>query len=294
MSRIALGLMRISHKTKEEVANLIEESLVLGINFFDLADIYGHGKCEELVGEVLKEKPYLREKMYIQSKVGIAYETIGYDNSYDYLISYTKKILKRLNTTYLDCLLIHRIDVFIDNKEVYDAIKYLKDEGLIRDFGVSNFNSEEIKYLKEYDIDIKYNQVSLGLGNMNMIDQIFYTNVPVNIVAKDVDNLFFYLKRKHITIQCWSPFQYGFFEGSIFDEQKYPKINEVLEKYANKYKTSKCAIATSFLLKLDKDLIVITGSCNIAHIKECIDGEAIKLERADWYQIYKDCGHLLP
>ena len=294
MSRIALGLMRISHKTKEEVLKLIEDSLSLGINFFDLADIYGHGKCEELVGEVLKEKPSLREKMYIQSKVGIAYETCGYNNSYDYIVSYTKKILKRLNTTYLDCLLIHRIDVFIDNKEVYDAIKYLKENNLIKDFGLSNFNTEEIKYLKEYDIDIKYNQVSLGLGNMNMIDQVFYTNVPTSVVSKDVDNLFFYLKRKHIIIQCWSPFQYGFFEGSIFDSLKYPKINEVLEKYASKYHTSKCAIASSFLLKLDKDLIVITGSTNIEHIKECLDGERIELSREDWYRIYSECGHLLP
>ena len=294
MSRIALGLMRISHKTKEEVEKLIEDSLSLGINFFDLADIYGHGKCEELVGEVLKEKPYLREKMYIQSKVGIAYETCGYDNSYEYIIAYTKKILKRLNTTYLDCLLIHRIDVFIDNMEVYKAVKYLKDNKMIKDFGLSNFNTEEIKYLKDANLDIKYNQVSLGLGNMNMIDQVFYTNVPTNIVSKDVDNFFFYLKRKHIIIQCWSPFQYGFFEGSIFDTNKYPKINEVLEEYAKKYKTSKCAIATSFLLKLDKDLIVITGSTNIEHIKECLDGENINLDKADWYKIYRDCGHLLP
>ena len=228
MGKIALGLMRIASLSEEKVEKLIDDALANGINFFDLADIYGRGKCEELVGSVIKRRKDLREKMYIQSKVGIAYETKGYDNSYDYIISYTKKILERLNTSYLDCLLIHRIDVFIDAKEVKDAVSYLKENKMIKDFGVSNFNKEEIAYLKDYDIDIKYNQVSLGLGNMNMIDQIFYTNVPTYTVQKDNNDLFFYLKRKNIIIQCWSPFQYGFFEGSIFDSNKYPLINEVL------------------------------------------------------------------
>ena len=294
MSRIALGLMRIANKTPKEVEQLIKESLKLGINFFDLADIYGRGKCESLVGEVLKNNPTLREKMYIQSKVGIAYETIGYDNSYDYIINHTKKILERLNTSYLDCLLIHRPDVFLDAKEIYDAVTYLKSNGLIKDFGVSNFNTEEIKYLKDYKIDVKYNQVSLGVGNTTMIDQIMYTNVPKTHASKESDDLFFYLKRKNITIQTWSPFQYGFFEGSIFDTEKYPLINEVLDKFAKQYNTSKCAIATAFLLKLDNNLIVITGSTNISHIKEALDGELINLSKADWYAIYKGCGHILP
>ena len=294
MGKIALGLMRIASLSEEKVEKLIDDALANGINFFDLADIYGRGKCEELVGSVLKRRKDLREKMYIQSKVGIAYETKGYDNSYDYIIAHTKKILERLNTTYLDCLLIHRIDVFIDAKEVKDAVLYLKENKLIKDFGVSNFNKEEIAYLKDYDIDIKYNQVSLGLGNMNMIDQIFYTNVPTYTVQKDNSDLFFYLKRKNIIIQCWSPFQYGFFEGSIFDSNKYPLINEVLEKYAKKYNTSKCAIASSFLLKLDKDIIVITGSTDINHIMEAKDGENINLSKEDWYRIYSECGHLLP
>ena len=293
MSRIILGLMRISNKSVKEVEELIKESLALGINSFDLADIYGAGKCEELVGEVLKKNPDLRSKMYIQSKVGIV-PGCGYNNSYEYIISATKKVLERLHITYLDSLLIHRVDIFLDNEEVYKAVNYLKDNGLIKDFGVSNFNTEEIEYLKDKDIDIKYNQVSLGIGNTNMLDQVMYTNVPTSIVSKDNSDLFFYLKRNKIIIQAWSPFQYGFFEGSIFDEEKYPVINQVLEKYAKKYNTTKCGIASSFLLSLDKNLLVITGSTNISHIKECLDGEKINLSKEDWYKIYSETGHILP
>ena len=294
MKRVGLGLMRISSLNVSQVEKLIEDAIDLGITFFDLADIYGHGKCEELVGDVLKNRKDLRKKMYIQSKVGIAYETIGYDNSYDYIVSSCMKCLKRLNIEYLDCLLIHRVDIFMDADEVKRAVDYLKDNGYIKDFGVSNFNTSELDYLKSRNIDIKYNQISLGIGNTIMLDQVMYTNVPTSKVTYADSDLFFYMKKNDISIQAWSPFIYGFFEGSIFNEEKYPLINQILEEYSLKYNTSKCAIASAFLLKLDTNLIVISGSCNKEHIKECLDGLDIDLSRADWYTIYKKLGKLLP
>ena len=71
MSRIALGLMRISELNVDQVEQLISNALDNGINFFDLADIYGNGRCEELLGLVLKKNPSLRKRMYIQTKIGI-------------------------------------------------------------------------------------------------------------------------------------------------------------------------------------------------------------------------------
>ena len=103
MSRIALGLMRIEKMSKEDVYQLISDSLNAGINIFDVADIYGNGRCEELLGEVLEDHPELREKMYLQSKCGISTDTIGYDSSYDNIIKRVKLSLKRLKTPYLDC-----------------------------------------------------------------------------------------------------------------------------------------------------------------------------------------------
>lgn len=295
MSRIALGLMRIEKMSKEEVYKLITDSVNAGIKIFDVADIYGNGRCEELLGEVLEDHPDLREKMYLQSKCGISTDTIGYDSSYDNIIKRVKLSLKRLKTPYLDCLFIHRPDIFMDNKEVSRAIEELQENGLIKDFAVSNFSSSEIKYLqKTLKTKIKYNQVSLGLGNTSMIDQAFNTNMPSQIISKEADDLFFFLKGEDITIQCWSPFQFGFFEGSIFDEEKYPVINAVLKKYALKYHTNKCAIATAFLLRLDPKLIVVNGATNILHLKESLDGEKIELSREDWYHIYQESGHMLP
>ncbi len=286
--------MRIDQMSVEEVEQLILESLEKGINFFDLADIYGNGRCEELFGMVLKRNPELRSKIYLQTKVGIILRK-GYDSSYQHIIQGVEDCIKRLECGYLDCILIHRPDIFMDNEEVAKAIHELYSRGLIKDFGVSNFSSSQIEYLKTtLKLPIKYNQVQLGLGNMSMIEQTFCTNVPDHYASKEEDSLYFYLKKNNIAIQCWSPFQMGFFEGCIFDQQRYPKLNEVLDKYALKYHTSKCAIATAFLLVLNKSIMVITGSTSLKHIQECLDGEKIDLTKEDWYHIYQECGYFLP
>lgn len=295
MSQIALGLMRIASMDANSVYELIQHALDKGIKIFDTADIYGRGRCEELLGEVFTMHPEIREKMYLQTKCGISSDTIGYDSSYDNIIARVKKSLERMKTSYVDNLFIHRPDIFMNNVEVARAIQYLLDHKMIKDFSVSNFSSSEIKYLqKTLPCPIKYNQVSLGLGNTTMIDQVMYTNVPSHKASKEQDDLYFFLKEQGIAIQCWSPFQVGFFEGSLFDEVKYPLYNKVLSEYAEKYNTSKAAIATAFLLRLDPTLIVINGTTNIHHLDESLEGEAIHLTREDWYRIYKDCGHLLP
>lgn len=295
MSRIALGLMRIEKMNVDDLNTLIEQCLNKGIKIFDIADIYGNGKCEELLGKVFSRNSTIRQRMYLQSKCGISTDSFGYDSSYDNIIYRVKCSLKRLNTTYLDCLFIHRPDIFMDNEEVARAIRYLLDKKMIKDFAVSNFSSSEIRYLQAtLACPIKYNQIQLGIGNTTMIDQVFNTNVPVNKVSKEQDDLFFFLKKEGITIQCWSPFQYGFFEGSIFNSEKYPLLNAVLDKYSKKYHISKAGIATSFLLRLDPNLIVINGSTNISHVEESLQGETITLTREDWYRLYNECNHMLP
>ena len=112
--------------------------------------------------------------------------------------------------------------------------------------------------------------------------------------AEHTGELFFYMKRYNIVLQCWSPYQYGLFGGSIFDSPKYKECNEYLEALAKKYKTSKCAIATSFLLALGNDIQVITGSTNPKHVQESIDGTKVRLTKGEWYTLYRKTGNLLP
>ena len=295
MSRIVLGMMRIESMTKEELTHLLEFALSKGITKIDVADIYGGTRCESLLGEVFKDRFDLRQSFYLQTKVGISLEGTGYDCSKDYILSHVNACIERLQCGYLDCLLLHRPDIFMDNEEIGEAFWELESSGIVRRFGVSNFNASQIRYLsKKLRTPLVCDQVQLGLGNLTMVEQTFMTNVPSDKTSKEADDLFFYLKEHGIAIQCWSPFQVGFFEGSLFDWDSYPEINTALYDLAKKYQTSKCAIATAFLLALTKDIEVVIGSTNPAHIQEAIDGESIRLSKSDWYELYKATGHFLP
>lgn len=137
VSKVALGCMRIASKTPEEVENLVLESLKAGINFFDHADIYGGGKSEELFGKVLQKHPELRKEMIIQSKCGIR-PGICFDFSKEYILASVDNILSRLQTDYLDILLLHRPDALMDPQEVSEAFDELYQAGKVRYFGVSN------------------------------------------------------------------------------------------------------------------------------------------------------------
>lgn len=293
MSRIIQGLMRSLSLTDDELYELIKFDLESGINTFDLADIYSKGEVEKQFGRILSSHKDLREKMFIQTKCSIVLGDTYYDLSYDHIMLSVKESLERMNIKYIDSLLLHRPDILMDKDEVKKAFIELKEKGLIKHFGVSNFSKEAIEYLNlpEY---IEYNQVQLGLGQMRLIDEVLNFNMNNDEGVSHTNDTLFYLKRKNIKIQVWSPLLAGYFEGSIFDESKYPALNRKLEELSSKYKVSKASIAINFLLMLDKDLNVVIGSMNKNHIKEALDAEEFTMSKEDWYSLYKSTGHMLP
>ncbi len=296
-SRIIQGLMRVDRLSDEQLYDLIRYDLDHGIYFFDLADIYVGGEAEAKLGRILKAHPGLREEMFIQSKVSIRRGETGgyYDLSYEHIRQGLDDILARLGIDHLDSLLLHRPDIFMDAEEVAKAFDEIEKEGKVKHFGVSNFPRSMIEYLtSKVKQPIEYNQVQLGVGHLAMVEEVFNFNVDSKEAISLSDDTYFFLKKNGIKIQAWSPFLVRFFEGSLFDEDKYPEANRALAALAEKYRTSKCAIATAFLLRLDKDLTVITGSMNPAHVQECLDGEELDLSKEDWYYLYKASGHMLP
>ena len=296
-SRIIQGLMRTASLSEEQLYDLIKFDLDHGIYFFDIADIYDGGNSETKLGKVLKAHPELRKEMFIQTKGAIRYaEKNGfYDFSYDYIKGALDASLKRMGLDYVDSYLLHRPDIFMDGEEVAKVIDESFKNGKIKHFGVSNFSKEMIEYLSGYvKQDIEYNQIQLGLGHMPLIEECFNFNMSNKEGNSRTEDTYFYMKRKGIKLQAWSPFLVNFFEGSLFDEEKYPRINKALNELKDKYHTSKCAVATAFILMLNKDITVITGSMNIDHVKECLDGEDITLSKEDWYYLYCSAGKMLP
>ena len=289
--------MRISSLNEEELYNLIRFDLDNGIYFFDIADCYDNGNAEIKLGKVLKTHPELRKEMFIQTKGSIRSGDKGgyYDFSYSHIKEAIDASLMRMGIDYIDSYLFHRPDIFMDSGEIATAIDEAFKEGKIRHFGVSNCSKEMIEYLSnELKQNIEFNQVQLGLGHMKIIEECFNFNMDNHEGASHTEDTYFYMKRKGIKLQAWSPFLVGFFNGSLFDENKYPDVNKALNELKDKYHTSKCAIATAFILMLNKDITVITGSLNKDHIKECLDGENVILSKEDWYYLYKSSGAMLP
>ena len=163
VSKIALGCMRISNKSVEEVEELVKTALDLGINFFDHADIYGGGKSEEVFGEVLKRHPEYREKMILQTKCGIV-PGKRYDFSKEHILQCVNDSLKRLNTDHVEILLLHRPDALCDPQEVAEAFDELYQAGKVKYFGVSNHTPLQIELLKKYSkYPLIINQLQLSI-----------------------------------------------------------------------------------------------------------------------------------
>lgn len=291
---IAIGCMRINSMEKDELSNYIKFCVENGLNFFDHADIYGRGECEKLFGEALKNSGIKREDIIIQSKCGIVPGKM-YDFSKEYILKSVDGILERLGTDYLDVLVLHRPDALVEPEEVAEAFNILYTSGKVKYFGVSNHKPSQIELLKKYvKQDILVNQLQLSLPFSNMIPSALEVNMLTDGAYDRDGSVLDYCRLNDMTIQAWSPFQYGFFEGVFIGSEKYPELNKVLDELAEKYCVTPTGIATAWILRHPAKIQMIAGTTKISRLKEIIDGSKIKLTKEEWYRLYISAGHILP
>ncbi len=260
-SEISLGCMRMADISKEKASKLINTALDEGINFFDHADIYGAGKSEEIFAEAIDMNPTIREKMIIQSKCGI--RPGFFDFSKEHIINSVDASLKRLKTDYLDTFLLHRPDTLMEPEEVSEAFAELYASGKVRHFGVSNQNPMQIELLNKYlDNKIIINQLQLSIMNTGMIDSGLNVNMKINSSIDRDGSILEYCRLKDITIQAWSPFQYGMFEGVFLDNDKFPEVNAKINEIAAIKGVSNTVIATAWILRHPAKIQTIVGTTN--------------------------------
>ena len=296
LSEIVLGMMRISDKSVKEVEELVETALSVGINAFDLADIYGGGRCEELLGQVLNNRPDLREKMWIQSKCGIRIEEFTYfDFSKDYILESVDGILKRLQVDYLDSLLLHRPDALMEADQVAEAFDLLYKQGKVRDFGVSNQNPMMMELLKK---DVKQplavNQLQLSAAFTPGFESGFHVNMEDSQAAMRDGSIFEYCKLHDVVIQAWSVLQFGYFKGNFVGNEKFQALNQVLDRLAIKYGVTSSTIAISWILRYPAKMQAVVGTTNPKHLREVSQAANFSLTRKEWYEIYLAAGNNLP
>ncbi|HGL7282033.1 TPA: aldo/keto reductase family oxidoreductase [Streptococcus pneumoniae] len=296
LSEIVLGMMRIKDKSVKEVEELVETALSVGINAFDLADIYGRGRCEELLGLVLKNRPDLREKMWIQSKCGIRIEEFTYfDFSKDYIIKSVDGILQRLKIDHLDSLLLHRPDALMESDQVAEAFDLLYKQGKVRDFGVSNQNPMMMELLKK---DVKQplavNQLQLSAAFTPGFESAFHVNMEDSQAAMRDGSIFEYCKLHDVVIQAWSVLQFGYFKGNFVGNEKFQALNQVLDRLAIKYGVTSSTIAISWILRYPAKMQAVVGTTNPKHLREVSRAASFSLTRKEWYEIYLAAGNNLP
>ncbi|GIO14085.1 aldo/keto reductase [Cohnella xylanilytica] len=292
---VAVGCMRINSLDKAQAERFVRTALEEGANFFEHADIYGAGKCEEIFAEAIQMSPSVREKVILQSKCGIRPDKGMFDFSKEHILNSVDGILKRLKTDYLDVLLLHRPDTLVEPEEVAEAFDRLESSGKVRHFGVSNQNPMQIQLLQKFvKQPIVANQLQLSITNATMISQGFNVNME-NAAAVNRDGSVLDFCRLHdITIQPWSPFQYGFFEGVFLGNEKFPELNKKIDEVAAKYEVSNTTIAIAWLLRHPANMQPVIGTMNVDRLRDCVKAADIRLTREEWYDIFRSAGNILP
>ena len=290
---IAVGCMRLTSLNAADAERFVQTALDLQANFFDHADIYGGGRCEEIFGEAVHMNDDRREKIILQSKCGIRKGM--FDFSKRHILESVEGSLKRLKTDYLDVLLLHRPDILMEPEEVAEAFDLLKSSGKVRNFGVSNQKPMQIELLRKYlHQPIVANQLQLSVTNATMISNGVNVNME-NSSAIDRDgSVLDYCRLNDITIQPWSPFQYGFFEGVYLDNDKFPELNRKINEIAEKYRVTNTTIVIAWILRHPAGMQPISGTMNPERLRDICRAADIRLTREEWYEIYRAAGNILP
>ncbi len=293
VSEISLGCMRISNMEPKEIDALISTSLEVGINFFDHADIYGQGKSEEAFASSIQRLRIAREDIVLQSKCGI--RDGFFDFSKEHILTSVDGILDRLKTDYLDVLLLHRPDTLFEPDEVAEAFVGLLESGKVRLFGVSNQNPGQIDLLQaSLPMKLQANQLQLSITNTGMIDSGLNVNMQIDPSVDRDGGILEYCRLKKITIQPWSPFQFGFFDGVFLDNPKFPELNEVLQKLAGQLGITTTTLAIAWLLRHPARMQPIVGTTSPDRVKQVAEASDVILSRPEWYEIYRAAGNKLP
>lgn len=291
---VAAGCMRIEGEEISAVTRFIDTAVELGINYFDHADIYGNGNCESIMGKAMSEMSGIRQRLIIQSKCSIV-PGVMYDFSKEYIIKSVEESLKRLKTEYLDILLLHRPDALMEPEEVAEAFDKLQFSGKVRNFGVSNQKPMQIELLKKYvNQPLLIDQLQFSITNAGMVSSGLEVNMNTSKAVDRDGSVLDYCRLNQMTIQAWSPFQYGLFEGVYLGSEKYPELNQKIDEIACNYGVSNTAIVTAWILRHPANMQMISGTVRQSRLKEIAKGADICLTREEWYEIYLAAGNMLP
>ncbi len=301
-SRLAYGCWRIfSISSPDQVTperdaaarKAVTAAYEAGYTLFDLADVYSGGAAETVFGKVLKEVSGMREKIVLVSKCAVRKKgdpdndaPYRYDFSRDHILRSCEGSLQRLGVDTLDVFLLHRPDFLMDPAEVASALSALREQGKVREFGVSNFNPSQFAVLqKACPFPLLVNQVQMSL----------LAHAPLT------DGTLDQCMAERVTPMAWSPLNGGRLVTEWPLDITMPGhalrigVRETLDRLGRRHGASRMQMALAWLMRHPAGIQPIIGSSNPDNIRAAVKATEINLSREDWYELLQTAmGERLP
>ena len=284
-SEIISGVMNWGNWGKQlseiEMIDLMNHCIENQVTTFDHADIYGGYSTETEFGNAFSKSEINREDIQLISKCGIQYisenrnnKVKHYNYNKDYIIWSAEQSLKNLRTDYLDLFLLHRPSPLMHPEEIAKAINQLKEQGKVKNFGVSNFTPSQIDLISK-EIDISVNQIEFSIT----YDKAIY------------DGTLDQMMLKNITPMAWSPLGFVFKE----DIDQTRRIHKQLGTLLDKYQATEDQLLLAWILKHPAGIHPVIGTTNKQRITDANNATKIELELEDWFLILSASqGHKVP
>lgn len=266
--------------SKKEMIELMHHCIECGMTTFDHADIYGSYSTEADFGKAYAESGIMREDIQLISKCGIQL-TRGRDNTinhyqYDkeYIIWSAEQSLKKLDTDYLDLLLMHRPSPLMEPFEMAEALQHLLDSGKVKQVGVSNFTPSQVTML-EKAIPVSGNQVEFSLTH----DEPMYDGTFDDCIANAR------------LAMAWSPL------GILFREknEQTKRIKKAMKPLMEKYHADESQLLLAWILKHPAKIHPVIGTTDKKRIKQSAQAAEIDMELQDWFSLLvASQGHDVP
>lgn len=246
------GTWRMGENSSQKDAEVaaLRLGLDMGMTLIDTAEMYGEGGAEKVVGEAIANR---REEVFLVSKV------YPHNASRKRAVEACERSLKRLKTDCIDLYLLHWRSS-IPLSETLEAFETLKQAGKIRDYGVSNFDADDMK-----------KAINLPNGKQIVTNQVLY-----NLARRGIEwDLLLWSRQQNIPIMAYSPI-----------EQKGILNNSVLKAVASQHNATPAQIGLAWLLQ-QQGIIAIPKASNPEHVKENSAALDIQLTQDDLTELDK-------